>query len=92
MDISKPVTGDGLGLSVAARGELIHYVVAENGKIKNYQMIMPTTWNFGPRDSRGQMSPVEKALIGTPVANPPQLLEAGRTVRSYDPCTACSIH
>ncbi len=91
-DISKPITGEGLGRSVAARGELIHYIVAENGKIKNYQMIMPTTWNFGPRDSKGQMSPVEKALIGTPIANPPQLLEAGRTVRSYDPCTACSIH
>ncbi len=91
-NISDPITGEGLGLSVAARGELIHYIVAENGKIKNYQMIMPTTWNFGPRDSKGQLSPVEKALIGTPVANPPQLLEAGRVVRSYDPCTACSIH
>ncbi len=92
IDISKPITGEGLGLSVAARGELIHYIVAENGKIKNYQMIMPTTWNFGPRDSKGNLSPVEKAIIGTPIENPPYLLEVGRVVRSYDPCTACSIH
>ncbi len=91
-NISDPVTGKGLGRSIAARGELIHFIEAKNGKIKNYQMIMPTTWNFGPRDSKGQMGPVEKALIGAPVDNPPDLLEVGRVVRSYDPCTACSIH
>ncbi len=89
---STPVTGTGLGLSMAARGALTHFIKAQSGRIVNYQMIMPTTWNFGPRDSRGIKGPVEKALIGTPVENPPDLLEVGRVVRSYDPCTACSIH
>ncbi len=86
------VTGTGLGLSNAARGELLHYIEAENGRITKYQMVVPSTWNFSPRDYKGQPGPVEKALEGTPVRFAEGLIEVGRVIRSYDPCTACSIH
>ncbi len=87
-----PVTGSGLGLSNAARGELLHYVEAEEGRITRYQCVVPSTWNFSPRDEAGQPGPVEKALEGTPVRFGKGLIEVGRVVRSYDPCLACSIH
>ncbi len=92
VDAGLKVTGSGLGLSNAARGELLHYVEAENGRITRYQMVVPSTWNFSPRDSKGQPGPVEKALEGTPVRFSEGLIEVGRVIRSYDPCTACSIH
>ena len=92
IDMSKKVTGTGLGLSNAARGELLHYIEAENGRITNYQMVVPSTWNFSPRDSKGQPGPVEKAIEGAPVRFKEGLIEVGRIIRSYDPCTACSIH
>jgi [NiFe] hydrogenase large subunit len=60
--------------------------------IANYQMVVPSTWNLGPRDSAGTKGPVEQALIGTPVADPAKPLEVLRTVHSYDPCLACAVH
>jgi [NiFe] hydrogenase large subunit len=82
----------GYGLNDVARGALGHWVKIENGKIKNYQYVVPSTWNLGPRDEKGQLGPVEESLIGTPVADPKRPLEILRTVHSFDPCIACGVH
>jgi hydrogenase large subunit len=82
----------GFGFHEAPRGALSHWVVLENGKIKNYQAVVPTTWNASPRDETGQIGPYEASLLGNPVANPELPLEVLRTVHSFDPCLACAIH
>ena len=64
----------------------------KDGKIENYQAVVPTTWNAGPRDARGQRGAYEASLLGTPVANPEQPVEILRTVHSFDPCLACAVH
>jgi [NiFe] hydrogenase large subunit len=84
--------GMGYGLNDVPRGSLGHWVQIEKGKIKNYQYVVPSTWNLGPRDAKGKMGPVEEALIGTPVADPKRPLEVLRTVHSFDPCIACGVH
>ena len=65
-------------------------MVVENGVLTNYQAVVPTTWNAGPRDDAGQPGPYEAALVGTPVADPERPLEILRTVHSFDPCMACA--
>jgi len=87
-----PESGMGYGLNDVPRGALGHWVEIEGGKIKNYQYVVPSTWNLCGRDAKGQLSPVEEALIGTPIADPKQPLEVLRTVHSYDPCIACAVH
>ena len=82
----------GAGLAEAPRGALGHWLVIKNGKVKNYQAIVPSTWNAGPRDQKGQMGAYEASLIGTKVANPEQPLEIIRTIHSFDPCIACAVH
>jgi Ni,Fe-hydrogenase I large subunit len=67
-------------------------VAIANGKIANYQAVVPSTWNLSPRDGKGTRGPVESALIGTPIADPKQPLEILRTVHSFDPCMACAVH
>ena len=84
--------GQGMGLNDVARGSLGHWINIEKGKIKNYQQVVPSTWNLGPADAKGQKGPVENALIGTPVADPKKPLEILRTVHSFDPCIACAVH
>ena len=87
-----PDTGMGVGLNDVARGSLGHWIEIEDKKIKNYQYVVPSTWNLGPRDEAGKLGPVEEALIGTPVADPKRPLEVLRTVHSFDPCIACGVH
>ena len=87
-----PNSGLGVGLNDVARGSLGHWIEIENTKIKNYQYVVPSTWNLCPRDANGKLGPVEEALIGTPVADPKRPLEVLRTVHSFDPCTACGVH
>jgi hydrogenase large subunit len=82
----------GVGFHEAPRGTLSHWVVIEDGKIKNYQAVVPSTWNAGPRDGRGQLGPYEASLVGNPVADPQRPLEALRTIHSFDPCLACAVH
>jgi hydrogenase large subunit len=82
----------GFGLHEAPRGLLSHWVVIENGLIKNYQAVVPSTWNAGPRDEHDQPGPYEASLVGNPVARPELPLELLRTVHSFDPCLACAIH
>lgn len=88
----EPGTGMGAGLTEAPRGALGHWIDIKDGRIANYQMVVPTTWNGGPRDDKGVRGPMEEALIGTPVANLDQPVEVVRVVRSFDPCIACAVH
>ncbi len=82
----------GAGLAEAPRGGLGHWVKIENGKISNYQAVVPSTWNAAPRDYKGRLGAYEAALIGTKVADPEQPLEIIRTIHSFDPCIACAVH
>jgi hydrogenase large subunit len=87
-----PAEARGVGMSEAPRGALAHWIVIRDGKIDNYQLVVPSTWNASPRDAQGQMSAYEASLIGTPVANPEQPVEVLRTIHSFDPCIACAVH
>ena len=87
-----PDSGMGVGLNDVPRGSLGHWVEIKNKKIKNYQYVVPSTWNLCPRDAKGKMGPVEESLIGTPIADPKRPLEVLRTVHSFDPCIACGVH
>ncbi|MGA7852258.1 MAG: nickel-dependent hydrogenase large subunit [Candidatus Acidiferrales bacterium] len=89
---SWPKTAQGFGFFEAPRGSLGHWVEIEEQGIKNYQAVVPSTWNAGPRDARGQRGPYESALLKTPVADPERPLEILRTVHSFDPCLACAVH
>jgi Ni,Fe-hydrogenase I large subunit len=87
-----PEEGWGWGFHEAPRGSLAHWIHIKDGKIDNYQAVVPSTWNAGPRDAKGQRGAYEAALIGTPVADPARPLEVLRTVHSFDPCLACAVH
>ncbi|HSL91935.1 MAG TPA: nickel-dependent hydrogenase large subunit [Candidatus Limnocylindrales bacterium] len=82
----------GFGFHEAPRGTLSHWVVIRDGKIANYQAVVPSTWNAGPRDGKGQRGPYEASLVGNPVADLKRPLEVLRTIHSFDPCLACAIH
>ncbi len=82
----------GFGFHEAPRGVLSHWIVIKDGKIDNYQAVVPSTWNAGPRDEKGQMGPYEASLMGNPIADPEKPLEVLRTIHSFDPCLACAIH
>jgi hydrogenase large subunit len=82
----------GFGFHEAPRGVLSHWVVIQDGKIKNYQCVVPSTWNAGPRNSEDALGPYEASLIGNPIADPEKPLEVLRTLHSFDPCLACAIH
>jgi len=87
-----PSHAEGFGYMEAPRGALGHWVVIDNGKISNYQMVVPTTWNASPRDHKEQAGAYEMSLVGTPLAKPNEPLEILRTIHSFDPCMACAIH
>jgi len=82
----------GVGFHEAPRGVLSHWSVIKEGKISNYQAVVPTTWNAAPRNEEDAIGPYEAALLGTPVADPERPLEVLRTVHSFDPCLACAVH
>ncbi|MCS6881531.1 MAG: nickel-dependent hydrogenase large subunit [Oscillochloridaceae bacterium] len=87
-----PREAEGWGFMEAPRGALGHWVRIKNGKIENYQAVVPSTWNGSPRDARGQPGAYEASLVDTPVADPEQPLEILRTIHSFDPCIACAVH
>jgi hydrogenase large subunit len=89
---SWPADAMGAGFHEAPRGSLGHWVHIQNGLIANYQCIVPSTWNAGPRDAKGRRGPYEEALLATPVADPQRPIEILRTVHSFDPCMACGVH
>jgi hydrogenase large subunit len=85
-------SGAGVGLTEAPRGALGHWVEISNGQIAHYQVITPTCWNASPRDDGEVPGPMEQALIGTPVSDPEQPVEALRVIHSFDPCLSCAVH
>jgi [NiFe] hydrogenase large subunit/hydrogenase large subunit len=87
-----PADAMGAGFHEAPRGALGHWVSIHNGLISNYQCVVPSTWNAGPRDAKGRRGPYEEALLATPVADPERPVEILRTVHSFDPCMACGVH
>jgi hydrogenase large subunit len=87
-----PSHAQGVGCLEAPRGSLAHWIVIDDGLISNYQAVVPTTWNAGPRDAAGVAGPYEAALEGIHLADPKQPLEILRTVHSFDPCLACAVH
>ena len=87
-----PDKGEGAGFVNAPRGGLSHWLVIENKKVANFQLVVPSTWNLGPRCSKGILSAVEEALVNTPIADPKRPVEILRTVHSFDPCIACAVH
>jgi len=91
----KPVEhefGRGFGATEAARGALADWIVLENGKIANYQVVTPTAWNIGPRDSQDVNGPMEQAYLGTTIHDPSDPVELGHVARSFDSCLVCTVH
>jgi hydrogenase large subunit len=89
---SWPKNARGFGYHEAPRGALGHWVEIEDKVIKNYQCVVPSTWNASPRDAKGNPGPYESALLETPVALPDQPGEILRPIHSFDPCLACAVH
>jgi hydrogenase large subunit len=89
---SWPAECKGAGPCEAPRGALGHWIKIKNARIDLYQAVVPTTWNAGPRDAKGQIGPYEAALLNTPMAKPEQPVEILRTIHSFDPCLACASH
>jgi hydrogenase large subunit len=87
-----PAEAKGAGPCEAPRGALAHWIKIKNTKIDLYQCVVPTTWNAGPRDAKGQIGAYEAALLNTPMAKPDQPVEILRTIHSFDPCLACATH
>ncbi|MGH9646471.1 MAG: nickel-dependent hydrogenase large subunit [Bryobacteraceae bacterium] len=87
-----PSSATGFGWHEAPRGSLGHWVDIDGKSIKNYQAVVPTTWNAGPRDAQSQRGAYEASLLTTPVADPARPLEILRTIHSFDPCLACAVH
>jgi hydrogenase large subunit len=88
-----PPQARGVGFMEAPRGALAHWIVIEDGIIKNYQAVVPSTWNAGPRDQNGQPGAYEAALQDNhTVVDPQQPIEILRTIHSFDPCIACAVH
>ncbi|MFD2110982.1 nickel-dependent hydrogenase large subunit [Thiorhodococcus fuscus] len=87
-----PSKAKGVGHLEAPRGALGHWIVIEDGRTANYQAVVPSTWNAGPRDASGQLGPYEAALEGHALADVDRPIEILRTVHSFDPCIACAVH
>lgn len=91
--VELPDHGIGVGMIEAARGSLGHWLQVRDGKIDNYQIIAPTTWNFSPRDAEGTPGVLEQALVNTPVRDGEQdPIAVQHVVRSFDPCMVCTVH
>jgi len=84
----------GVGLIEAARGSLGHWMDVRKGKLHNYQIIAPTTWNFSPRDAAGVPGALEQALVGLAAeeGGDGAPLAVQHVVRSFDPCMVCTVH
>ncbi len=89
---SWPKEAKGVGTVEAPRGALAHWIKIKDGKIENYQCVVPTTWNGSPRDPKGNIGAFEASLMNTPMVNPEEPVEILRTLHSFDPCLACSTH
>ena len=89
---SWPSKAQGVGYMEAPRGALAHWIVIKDQKIANYQAVVPSTWNAGPRDVQNQAGAYEASLKGHVLHDPKQPVEILRTIHSFDPCIACAVH
>lgn len=89
---SWPFKAQGVGYMEAPRGALAHWIVIKDQKIANYQAVVPSTWNAGPRDVQNQAGAYEASLQGHVLHDPMQPVEILRTIHSFDPCIACAVH
>jgi len=87
-----PKEAKGVGITAAPRGGLGHWIRIKDGRIENYQCVVPSTWNGSPRDPEGNIGAFEASLINTPVERPDEPVEILRSLHSFDPCLACSTH
>ncbi len=88
-----PDEAQSFGMMEAARGSLGHWLHIRKGRILNYQIIAPTTWNFSPRDAAGIPGALEQALMDAPVRNgETDPVAVQHIVRSFDPCMVCTVH
>ncbi|MCP1198373.1 nickel-dependent hydrogenase large subunit [Notoacmeibacter sp. MSK16QG-6] len=87
-----PKEAKGVGTVAAPRGGLGHWIRIKDGRIENYQCVVPTTWNGSPRDAAGNIGAFEASLLNTPMERPEEPVEILRTLHSFDPCLACSTH
>jgi len=88
-----PDEGHGIGLTEAARGSLGHWLVVQDGRLANYQIVAPTSWNFSPRDAQGTPGALEQALVNAPVLpGETTPVSVQHIVRSFDPCMVCTVH
>lgn len=91
--LALPAQAQGCGLNEAARGALGHWLRIEGGRLVQYQIVAPTSWNFSPRDATGLPGPLEQALVGTPVQPGERTpVAVQHVVRSFDPCMVCTVH
>jgi hydrogenase large subunit len=91
-DSLKPLSAKSYGMVTAPRGLLGHWLVINDGKVANYQVITPTAWNGSPRDKNATPGPWEQAMAGTRVRHPDDPVEVEQIVRSFDPCMVCTVH
>jgi hydrogenase large subunit len=91
-EVGVPTREQGVGLTEGPRGALGHWMRVDDGRIRNYQLVVPTTWNASPRDNDAVSGPIEQALVGTRVRDTSNPAELVRIVRSFDPCLACAVH
>lgn len=89
---SWPAEARGVGMTEAPRGALGHWIRVKDGRIENYQCVVPTTWNGSPRDNEGNIGAFEASLMNTKMERPDEPVEILRTLHSFDPCLACSTH
>ncbi|MEN8670929.1 MAG: nickel-dependent hydrogenase large subunit, partial [Ketobacter sp.] len=87
-----PKEAKGVGTVAAPRGALGHWIKIKDGRIENYQCVVPTTWNGSPRDPAGNIGAFEASLMNTPMERPDEPVEILRSLHSFDPCLACSTH
>ncbi len=90
IDKNKEYKGRGIG--DVPRGMLSHWIRIKDGVCENYQAVVPSTWNAGPKDAKGNMGPYEADLVGLKIADLSKPLEIIRIIHSYDPCIACAVH
>lgn len=91
-DLNPDKVYKGYAMIEAPRGMLSHWIRIKNGRVENYQAVVPTTWNAGPRDGNRKVGPYEASLVGLKLEDPTKPLEILRVIHSFNPCMACSVH
>lgn len=78
--------GTGLAAIEMARGRLVHRVEIADGRVRRYQVVAPTEWNFHPEGA------LARGLRGAPLATTADARRAaGLLVTALDPCVAYEV-